>query len=188
MVIERHRSEAYETAGERYRTPAHPDMIETLGRAMWNALALEEQVVAILYEAGAADWRDARRLTAGRLEERLRELGPELAAEGAGPAVPIVIEQAADAFGDVRRRYRNALAHARAYTAGHGADGRVLPGLAHDRKDGRVERFSDPDALLRAAHEIEKAIDPLGEARIVVRLWRGIAGPNPVGDGADAGT
>jgi hypothetical protein len=170
-----HPDEAYVTAGQRYLTPSHPSMIEALGRAMWNVLALEEQVVAILHEAGATDWKEARQLEAGPLEQRLRRLGSELVDQGAGPGVSLVINEAADAFGRVRRRYRNALAHAHVYMAGRAPDGRYLPGLTHQGKNGLVKHFPDPQSLLEVAHEAETAIQPLGEAQIVVRVWRGAA-------------
>lgn len=170
-----HPDDAYKTGGERYRTPSHPAMIEALGRAMWTVLMLEELVLAVLHEADAPDWSGARALEAGPLESRLRRLAPELVAQGAGPAIPIAINAGADAFRDVRKRYRNALAHARIYAVGQEQSGRHLPGVAHHRSDGTIARFAGPQALLDVAHHAERAIDPLGEALIVVRLWRGLA-------------
>ncbi len=165
--------DAYTTLGERYRTPAHPHVLAALGRAMWNFFALEESVVAIFYETRDSDWNALRAEDAGKKEERLRLLADQLEECGAGPAVRVAIEQAADAFKIARKRYRNVFSHSHPYTAGFDDDGRYLPGLAHLSKRGRDQdrRFDSPAALLEAAHRIEDAVDALGEAQAVVAAW-----------------
>lgn len=173
MPFAQHPDDAFVTAGERYRTPAHPAMIEALGRAMWNALSLDQQIIAILHESGDQAWQEAQRLTAGLLERKLRQFGA--AHQDDAPGVAEAVRQAADAYAAARSNYRNALAHAGAYTASTDELGRPLPGLVHHpRSGGPVMRFESPGALLQVAREIEDAIDPIGEARIVVRVWRSV--------------
>lgn len=50
----------YETLGQHFRTPAHPDVLLALGRVMFNFFGLEETVAAILYEAGVSDLSTTR--------------------------------------------------------------------------------------------------------------------------------
>jgi hypothetical protein len=72
-----------------------------------------------------------------------------------------------------RREYRNVFAHAYAFTA-DSLDGRYLPGLAWRDKAGKRKQFRSPSEVLEAAHRLEDAIEPLGNARTVVRVWRGV--------------
>jgi hypothetical protein len=55
----------HETLGQHFRVPAHPDVLMALGRTIYNFLALEETVVAILFDAGAANLSETRALMAG---------------------------------------------------------------------------------------------------------------------------
>lgn len=169
-----HPDDAYTTGGQRFRSPSHPDMIAALGRVTWNALTVEDMAVAVLYEAGEPDWADARALMAGEKEQRLRRLAVDLVDRGAGPGVEVAIREAADALARARREVRNVFAHAYAFTA-ESTDGRYLPGLAWRDKAGNRRKFSSPAEVLEAARRVEDAVDALGEARIVVRLWRGLS-------------
>src|SRR4051794_15703120 len=144
-----HPDDAYVTGDQGFRTPSHPDMVAALGRVTWNALAVEEMAVGILFEAGEDDWADARALSASRKEQRLRKLSADLTRRGAGPGVAAAISAAADALAHARREYRNVFAHAYAFTAGY-HNGRYLPGLAWRGSRGGSRRFESPEEVLAA--------------------------------------
>lgn len=150
--------DAHTTCGEHFRIPAHPDMLAALGRAMWNFFSLEEGIVAILHRAQASDLNKSRSLDATRKEKRLKQLRDTLARSQASPSLVQSLDEVLIAFKDMRTRYRNALAHAQAFTAGVDGDGTYRPGLSHVARDGsRVELAREASDLLAIAHEIEDA-------------------------------
>ncbi|MDX6683706.1 MAG: hypothetical protein QOG94_3745 [Solirubrobacteraceae bacterium] len=110
-------------------------MIEALGRAIWNALSLDQQVIAILREIGDSVWQEARWLTGGLLERsRLRQFG--VAHQDNAPGVAEAVRQGTEAYAAARWNYRNPLVHAGAYTASTDELGRPLPGLVHRPRSG----------------------------------------------------
>lgn len=149
-----------------FRTPAHPEMIAALGRAMWNFFSLEEGIVAILNQAKASDLDASRALDAKEKERRLRQRKDDLARQGAPSDLLTALDKTVEEFRRVRKKYRNALAHAHAFTAGYDDNGTYLPGLSHTAKDGsRLELAREARDLLDIAHEIEEAGKPIDEAR-----------------------
>lgn len=158
--------DAHTTCGNHFRIPAHPDMVAALGRAMWNFFSLEEGIVAILYQAHASDLNDSRSLDPKGKERRLKQLRDSLARQPTSPDLINALDQALTEFNRVRQQYRNALAHAHAFTAGYDDDGTYLPGLSHTARDGsQVELGREASDLLKIAHEIEDAGRPIGQVR-----------------------
>jgi hypothetical protein len=159
------------TLGRRFRTPAHPDILSALGRALYCFLSLEESLTAVMYDAGAADLSETRSKMAGDKEKALEDLAKRYRAASNGAQVAAVLDAAAVAFGDARKSVRNELLHAHPFTVGYDAKGTYLPGLAYTAKHGKswktVARSSDD--LLDLATEIEHAIDPLSRARDAVK-------------------
>jgi hypothetical protein len=121
------RDDTYTTLGRHFRTPAHPDVLAALGRAVYCFLSLEEGVTAVLYEAGAADLSTTRAEMAGGKEQALRDLADQVAT---------VLDKAAAAFHVARSTIRNELLHAHPFTAGRDDSGTYLPGLGYTAKDG----------------------------------------------------
>jgi hypothetical protein len=158
--------DTHTTCGEHFRIPAHPEMVAALGRAMWNFFTLEEGIVAILWEAKACDLNASRSLDSSGKEKRLRQLRNALAQQGASQDLLDALSETADEFGRLRRKYRNALAHAHAFTAGYADDGTYLPGLSHIARDGSRQKLAvEAGDLLAIAHEIEEGGRPIGTAR-----------------------
>jgi hypothetical protein len=146
-------------------------MVAALGRAMWNFFSLEEGVVAILYRSGALDLDSSRALDPRSKEQRLRQVRDVWRRDQAPSQLLDAMDRAISAFGEARKKYRNALAHAHAYTAGADDDGTYLPGLSHVTRNGsRVELGKSPDDLLAIAHAVEDASEPIEEVRRLLRL------------------
>jgi hypothetical protein len=130
---------------------------------IYTFLSLEGQVAALLVEAQVAWMPDAGEMMAGRKAELLR-----LAAKGHRQAGDVSLAQAfteaADAFQEVTRECRNALAHARLSTVSRSADGVAVPGLAMAER-----RMTTPEELLELASRIEEARVPVTDARQALR-------------------
>lgn len=110
------------------------------GRAIYNFLSLEETLVAVVYDAGS----DPRSTNSN------------------GTHVAPVLDAAADAFGAARSAIRNHLANSHPFTAGTGASGAHLPGLACTCGKGMREIVAtSPTELLDAVEAVEDAINPL---------------------------
>ena len=148
--------DTHTTLGRRFRTPAHPDILAALGRALYCFLSLEESLTAVMYDAGAADLSETRSKMAGGKEEALKNLAKRYGGASNGAQVAAVLDAAADAFGDARDSVRNELLHAHPFTVGYEADGIYLLGLAYTAqgrqvlenggsKPGRPGRPSDSD-------------------------------------------
>lgn len=160
-------NDTFTTDGERYRFPAHPQMVSALGRALWNFLALEEIVVAVLYESGAHSLNDARSMMAGPKEKAMQALRDAWSRQAAPASVIEALDGAISAFGLARSEHRNALGHAHPFTAGYDDDGTYLPGLNFVTSTGSSSA-ADARALHHLAHQIEEAIDPVSAARSAV--------------------
>lgn len=171
MNMEESRDSTHETLGYRYRTPAHPEVIAALGRAVYNFLSLEETVSAILYEAQGTPLPETRSKMAKRKEDGLRSLAKKYAATPAGVEVAELLRKAAKALEEAREVVRNRVLHAHPYTAGEDADGEYLPGLAYTAQDGKSWQYiaQTPSDLLDLAARVEEAIDPLANARQAVK-------------------
>lgn len=163
--------DTHTTRGRQFRTPAHPDVLMALGRALYNFLNLEESVTAILYEAGAAPLPVTRGKMAGAKEAALQALAHEYRSSPNGQDVANALDRAVTEFGRARGTIRNELLHAHPFTVGEDADGSYLPGLAYTAKDGESWKTisRSPEDLLDLAVEIERALDPLNTARMLVR-------------------
>lgn len=161
----------HRTLGRNFRTPAHPDMLSAMGRALYNFLSLEESVTAVMYDAGAADLSETRAKVAGEKQQALEQLAELYRAASNGASVADLLDAAAASFGDVRARVRNELLHAHPYTEGYQEDGTYLPGLAYTAKDGKSWKTvaRSPEEVLDLAAQIEDAISPLSAARDAVR-------------------
>lgn len=164
------RDDAHTTCGEHFRIPAHPEMVTALGRAMWNFFAFEEGIVALLSEAEASTLNTSRSLNPEGKERRLRQLRDDLTRRSASKDLLAALEEAITQFRELRRKYRNALAHAHAFTAGYDDDGTYLPGLSHVAIDGSQTVLAEEARdLLQIAHEIEEGGRPIGSARRLIR-------------------
>lgn len=163
--------DTHTTLGRRFRTPSHPDVLMALGHAQYTFLSLEESVTVILYEAGVMSLPEARGKLAGAKEGELRRLANRYRQHADGQPVAGLLDAAAEAFQQARELVRNKLSHAHPYTAGTDAEGNYLPGLGYTVRDGSSwETLSaTPDDLLDMATEVERAIDPLSDARMAVR-------------------
>lgn len=163
--------DTYTTLGRHFRTPAHPDVVSALGRALFCFLSVEESVTAILYDAGAATLPLARAKMAGDKETALRDLADRYRRSTKGTSVAGALDAAAAAFGTARRTIRNEMLHAHPFTAGEDSDGQYLPGLAYTAKDGKSWKTisRSPVDLLDLASDIERALDPLARARRMVQ-------------------
>jgi len=155
------------TNGVTYRTPGHPEIISALGRALWNFLCLEEQVVAILYEGQFMELEASRKLMAAGKGKKLKKLKNKLFRESAPKELIATLEVAYNDFCLVTDNYRNALSHATPYTARYNADGVYIPGLvANIPHTVNLESQEVGNIAL----EIEKAIDSISLARSLVLL------------------
>jgi hypothetical protein len=162
----RRHDDSHTTCDEHFRIPAHPEMVAALGRAMWNFFSLEEGIVAILAKAQAADLNTARSLDPEGKEKRLRQLTNDLTRRKAPGELLDALKETVDDFRRLRKKYRNALAHAHAFTAGYDDDGTYLPGLSHTARDGSRQLLAhEAQELLAIAHEIEEGGRPIGRAR-----------------------
>jgi len=166
-------NDTHTTDGEHYRTPAHPETVAALGRAIWSFLALEGIVASILYEAGVCGLDAARGLDAGDKEHALQGLRSSLAMRNAPPEVLESLDEAIKAFRHARSEYRNALAHATPYTAGRDEDGTYRPGLVLRLPDGSRLHAGEPSDLHKIAHRIEDASSALNAARRAIRDFVG---------------
>lgn len=120
--------ETHITLGRGFRTPAHPDVLSALGRALFCLLNLEESVTAILHDAGAATPPLTRAKMAGGKESALADLANSYRARPDGKDVADAIDAAVTAFRQARKSVRNELLHAHPFTAGHDAEGRHAGG------------------------------------------------------------
>jgi len=163
--------ERHTTLGRAFRTPAHPDVLAALGRALFSFLSLEETVTAILYEAGAASLPETRGKMAGAKEAAMQDLADRYRSASGGVAVAETLDAAVAAFRHARQSVRNELLHAHPFTAGNNSAGNYLPGLAYTAKDGQSWKTisRSPQDLLDLAAAVEVALDPLNAARDVVR-------------------
>ena len=163
--------ETHTTLGRRLRTPAHPDVIAALGRALFCFIDLEETVTAILYDAGVATLPMTRAKIEGGKELALLDLADRYRLSPAGVDIAYALDAAVAAFGDARRSIRNELLHAHPFTTGIDASARYMPGLAYTAKDGKpwktVSRSADD--LLDLAGSIEEALEPLNSASNLCR-------------------
>ncbi|ACU60711.1 hypothetical protein [Chitinophaga pinensis] len=156
------------TDGVYYRIPSHPAIISALGRCLYNYLALEESVVAIIYEADETALTLVRTKMGNAKVQALTKFTKNLQSNGAPQHLIDTLEKAIAAFDTITRKYRNAIAHATPFTAGKDESGSYMPGLFF-----RIENtyLYKPDDLHRVALAIEEAIDPLGNARMAVREY-----------------
>jgi hypothetical protein len=161
--------DTYTTGGEKFRIPAHPDMVAALGRALWNFLSLEETVVAILYEGRHADLGKARAGMAGQKEGLLKELRDRLGAEGAPCNLLEQFDEGIDAFAAARRDWRNVITHAHPFTVGYEEDGTYLPGLGYTNIAGERTVAVNAADLLEIAKRIEDSSRPLHDLRKALR-------------------
>jgi hypothetical protein len=89
-------------------------------------------------------------------EKRLRQLRDDLARRNAPKDLLAALKTTIAEFQRLRKKYRNALAHAHAFIAGYDDDGTYLPGLSHIARDGsRILLAVEARDLLEIAHEIE---------------------------------
>lgn len=155
------------TLGRQFRTPAHPDVVAALGRALFNFLSLEETVSTILHEAGVAQLPTTRAKMAGGKEASLQDLADSYRSAANGLDVADALDVAVAAFRTARESIRNELMHAHPFTAGTDLDGNYMPGLAYTAKDGQSWKTvsRSPNDLLDLAKAIEEAITPLNAAR-----------------------
>lgn len=153
-----------------FRTPAHPDVLAALGRAVFNFLALEEQVTAVLHEAGHLNVSPARGMMAGQKAAELRRLADRYRGANGDASIATTLDEARAAFDDVRQRVRNELLHAHPFTSIPDEQGNFVPGLGYTVADGSSWKTlaTGPQDLLDLAAEIETAINPLAEAREAV--------------------
>jgi hypothetical protein len=163
--------DGHETLGRSFRTPAQPEFVEALGRAVFNFLYLEEIVSTIVNEAGASSSpSETRRSAAEGKVKALRKLEGRYRRHPRGAEAADALKAATDVFEEQRQEVRNALLHAHPFTAGTDEHGNYLPGLAHTEGSGRAWRTvaSSPEDLLDLAARIETALDPLNTARMAV--------------------
>ena len=125
------------TLGRQFRTPAHPQVVAALGRALYCFLSLEESVTAILFEAGVATLPESRAKMAGPKEEDLDDLAGQYRSVVSGVVVADALDLAVLEFRKARKSVRNILLHAHPYTAGEDGEGNYLPGLAYTAPDGQ---------------------------------------------------
>ena len=111
--------EAHTTLGRRFRTPAHPDILSALGRALYCFLSLEESLTAVIHDAGAGDLSETRSKMAGEKQRALKKLATRYRAASNGAQVPAILDAAAVAFGEAREYVRNELLHAHPFTVGY---------------------------------------------------------------------
>ena len=90
------------TLGRAFRTPAHPQVLAALGRALYSFLSIEESVAAILYEAGDCTLPKARAKMAGAKKQALTQLASKYRTSAAGGAVADSLDKAAHSFGVVK--------------------------------------------------------------------------------------
>lgn len=159
----------YHTLGRDFRTPAHPDVLTALGRALFNFLNLEEYIPGIIYIATGEGLSETRGKTAHRKEQALTNLARRYEAAGL-PEIADDLRTAVQAFSVAREEIRNRLLHAHPYTSGSDSEGAYLPGLAHTFKDGDrwITLSETPEELLDLATGIEKALSPLSTAYVRV--------------------
>lgn len=147
--------DAHTTLGRRFRTPAHPDVLAALGRALYNFLSLEETVTAILYEAEVATLPITRAKMAGDKETALQDLADMYRNTQSGSGIAEALDAAVAAFRQARQSIRNELSHAHPFTAGTDAEGSYMPGLAHTRRmASRGQRQSGPTGRASAFSRI----------------------------------
>ncbi|VXC36931.1 hypothetical protein [Nocardioides sp. AX2bis] len=163
--------ETHVTLGRQFRTPAHPDVLAALGRALFCFLSLEETVTAILTDAGAVPLPMTRAKMAGAKETALQDLADDYRAFPKGIEIADALDAAVTAFRHARQSMRNELLHAHPFTAGTDSHGHYLPGLAYTAKDGKSWKTvsRSPEDLLDLAAAIEGALDPLNSARALVQ-------------------
>jgi hypothetical protein len=132
---------------------------------------MEETVTAILYDAGAESLSESRAKDAGKKEAALKNLADAYRVKPGSEDLGEAIDVAAIAFRRARRSITNVLLHAHPFTASEDSSGRYLPGLAYTAPDGESWRTvsQKPQDLLDLATQIEKALDPLNDARILVQ-------------------
>lgn len=153
------------TNGITYRTPGHPEIISAIGRALWNFLNLEEQVVAILSEGKFMSLEESRKLMAAGKAKKLNKFKNKLLRESAPSELIIALQVAYDEFNYVTQCYRNAISHASPYTARYEDDGTYIPGISlFTNMPVNIESVGVGDIAM----EIEKAIDSLSNARTLV--------------------
>jgi hypothetical protein len=164
--------DTYTTGGRTFRTPAHAAMVSALGRALWNFLATEETVVAVLNQAeghGVSGFLSSiRALPAGGKENRLEALRESQAVMDWPNEWLALLDAAIADFRQVRKTWRNALMHSHAYTVEPGPE--YQPGLAHtDSKTKEVTYLADDASdLLDIAQQIEDARGNLSELHKVL--------------------
>jgi hypothetical protein len=170
-VTEAQGDDTHSTLGRSFRTPAHPELLAALGRALFSFLSLEETVTAIVYDAGAATLPMTRAKMAGGKEAALQDLADRYRDLPEGAAIADALDGAVAAFRHARQSLRNELLHAHPFTAGTDSDGQYMPGLAYTARDGKSWRTvaRGPDDLLELAAAIEEALDPLNSARELVQ-------------------
>lgn len=141
-----------------------------LGRAQYTFLNLEENVSAILYEAGMMALPEARGKMAGEKEQALTNLSEKYRQAPTGSGIADALDAAVLAFKEARQLVRNKLSHAHPFTAGTDSEGNYLPGLGFTVKDGSSWETlaSTPEGLLDLATEVELAIGPLDAARAAI--------------------
>lgn len=161
----------YETLGQHFRTPAHPDVLMALGRVMFNFLSLEETVATILYEVGVSDLSTTRGKMAKAKGRALESLADLYRQQPGGKPVAECLDAACLAFHEVRQSVRNRVMHAHPFTAGKDEEGNYLPGLGYTFPHGRewITVATSPDDLLALAHAVEGAGVVMNEARTAVR-------------------
>ncbi len=161
----------YVTLGRQFRTPAHPEVLAALGRAVYSFFSFEESVTAIVYHAGAATLPEMRRKVAGAKETALTELAKKYRFSPEEHGVAHLLDDAIAAFGDARVTVRNELLHAYPFTAGRDNEGAYLPGLAYTAQDGQSWKTiaQTPQDLLDLAIKIESTLRPVNAAREAVQ-------------------
>lgn len=113
---------------------------------------------------------EARGKPTGAKERELSKLADLYRQHAGGECAAELLDAAILAF-EQARQLRNKLSHAHPYTAGTDAEGNYLPGLGYTVRDGSSWETlaATPDDLLDMATEVERAIDPLSDARMAVR-------------------